>query len=222
MDGIRWIPYLQTGSARLKRIPMKSATKSPSRKTRTASGSKKGATKKVARKAGAESTPAFPGKKTKPIKPNFRRILVPIDFSESSRQVLCDALGFAQQYRAQLILLHVVEPVLYPADLGYAPVDVQTMGVNFEQAAKDRLNQLCGEEMPSDIKAQVRVRFGPAYQEITDAGREEKADLIMISTHGYTGLTHVFLGSTAERVIRHASCPVLTYRKATESDESGA
>jgi nucleotide-binding universal stress UspA family protein len=57
------------------------------------------------------------------------------------------------------------------------------------------------------------VRLGHPYQEITDAARELKVDLIVISTHGYTGLKHVLLGSTAERIVRHAPCPVLTVRE---------
>lgn len=196
----------KTGSTRKRAASKKKSTKSP----------EKGAAKKVSTKAGGEVERAFAGKKVKPIELKFRKILVPIDFSESSRQVLCDALGLAQQHNAKLTLLHVVEPVMYPADLGYAPADVRTIGINFQDAAMTRLKRLCDETLPAGIKAEPMVRFGPAYQEITDAAREEKSDLIVISTHGYTGLTHVFLGSTAERVIRHASCPVLTLRKAGE------
>ncbi len=202
---------------------MKSTTKSGSSKKRTASekqAATKAPAKKKSKQAGSDTERAFAGKKVTPVQLKFRKILVPIDFSESSRQVLCDALGLAQQHNAKLTLLHVVEPVIYPADLGYAPADVRTMGVNFRDAAKNRLRRLCDEVLPADIKAEPKVRFGPAYQEITDAAREEKSDLIVISTHGYTGLTHVFLGSTAERVIRHASCPVLTLRKAGDTSRA--
>ena len=67
--------------------------------------------------------------------------------------------------------------------------------------------------MPAGVVEQTLVRHGVPYVEVTDAARTLKMDLIVITTHGYTGLKHVFLGSTAERIVRHAPCPVLTVRE---------
>ena len=72
---------------------------------------------------------------------------------------------------------------------------------------------MANQQMPVKLLADSLVRVGHPYQEITQAAQELKADLIVIATHGYTGLKHILLGSTAERVVRHASCPVLTVRE---------
>jgi universal stress protein A len=138
------------------------------------------------------------------------RILVPIDFSIRSRNAVQYAVGLARQSNARLILLHVVEPIIYPADLGYAPSSMQTVGIDYRKAAKEKLVQWQQEEVPPELKSELRIALGKPFREITAVAQKIKADLIVLSTHGYTGLKHVLLGSTAERVVRHASCPVLT------------
>jgi nucleotide-binding universal stress UspA family protein len=81
-------------------------------------------------------------------------------------------------------------------------------------AARNRLDQVAVEmKLPPKMMERSLVRFGSAFAEITEAARTLKADLIILATHGHTGLKHVVLGSTAERVVRHASCPVLVVRE---------
>ena len=117
----------------------------------------------------------------------------------------------AEQFGSKVVLLNVVEPVS-SADFGYPPVllDVD----NARSTARKRLETMCRDgRVPAKVLGRVLVRFGTPYLEITDAARGLKADLIIITTHGYTGLKRVFMGSTAERVVRHAPCPVLTVRE---------
>lgn len=145
--------------------------------------------------------------------PEIRRILVPLDFSAHAMNALRYATGFARQSNATLIFVHVTEPVVYPSDFGYAPLPPNALEENFQRDARERLEAVAGEQIAAGLKAQVVMRVGKPYYEIAEAARELEADLIVITTHGYAGLTHVLLGSTAERVVRHAPCPVLVVRE---------
>ncbi|OLE56480.1 MAG: hypothetical protein AUG74_19225, partial [Bacteroidetes bacterium 13_1_20CM_4_60_6] len=137
----------------------------------------------------------------------MKSILVPIDFSPGSKKALKYALPFARQFGAQIILLHVVEPVGTP-DFAYFPLTMENDKVM--AIASGKLDLLCRQEaIAPRLIAKTLARHGKAYQEIADAARTLKVDLIIIATHGYTGLKHAFLGSTTERVVRHAPCPVL-------------
>lgn len=137
-------------------------------------------------------------------------ILVPLDFSEGSRNALRYAHSLAKQFGGKLLLFYALEPVATP-DFAYHPL-VMDSG---EAAAKARqqLEALCQKEgVDASSVAEIIVHEGVAYGEITETAKKLKADLIVIATHGNTGLKHVLLGSTAERVVRHASCPVLVVR----------
>jgi nucleotide-binding universal stress UspA family protein len=143
----------------------------------------------------------------------LRRILVPLDFSGKSRQALDFAVPLAEQYGGKIFLIHVVEPVYstapFPGEMAVAEVNVRPVS----EACKKRLLALARELVTPNLLGRTMVRIGRAYLEIIDAADELEADLIALSTHGYTGLKHVFLGSTAEHVVRHAHCPVLTVRR---------
>lgn len=141
----------------------------------------------------------------------LKSILVPIDFSPGSKKALKYALPFAEQFGAQIILLHVVEPVATP-DFAYFPLMMENDKVM--AVARRQLDLLCKQEaIEPRVIAKTLARHGKPFQEIADAARTLEADLIIIATHGYTGLKHAFLGSTAERVVRHAPCPVLVVRE---------
>lgn len=142
----------------------------------------------------------------------IRQILVPLDFSPHGQKSLRYAAAFARQFQARLILLHVTEPVDYPADFGYAPVPQHAIEENFQKDARERLETIAQEAAAAGLPTEVVLRIGRPYHEITSVAREYHVDLIIVTTHGYTGLTHVLLGSTAERVVRHAPCPVLVVR----------
>jgi universal stress protein A len=103
----------------------------------------------------------------------------------------------------------VLQPVVYPADFGYpsAPLEVDEA---MRKKIEERLLEL---GRRASFQTQPLIRIGQPYQEIGLAASEMQADLIIIATHGRTGLKHVLLGSTAERVARHAPCPVLIVRE---------
>jgi len=140
----------------------------------------------------------------------MQTILVPVDLSEPSKRALRYAFALAQQFGAKLILLYAVEPVATP-DFAYHPLMKEPDEI--AAAAEENLKKLCVQEgIDSSWVEKVVVRSGVAHGEITEAAKSLKADLIVIATHGHTGLKHVLLGSTAERVVRHAGCPVLVVR----------
>jgi nucleotide-binding universal stress UspA family protein len=141
----------------------------------------------------------------------IKDILVPVDFSEPSLKALKYALAFAEQFGAKLSLLHVVEPIVVP---DFASVPMPMDNNRLATSAKARLEHLCKRRgLERRLVHKKLVRTGAPFREITDAARVLKVDLIVIATHGYTGLAHAILGSTAERVVRHAPCPVLTVRE---------
>ena len=126
-------------------------------------------------------------------------------------------MPFAERFGAKLTLLHVVEPVATPDFANSFPLMMEN----------DKLLAACKAQLQSLVKQRdidpklvekTIVRQGRSFHEIADAAATLKTDLIIISTHGYTGLKHALLGSTAERVVRHAPCPVLVLRE--RDDES--
>jgi universal stress protein A len=135
----------------------------------------------------------------------LRKILVPIDFSDCSKKALNYAIPFARQFGAELKLLHVVEP--YPAAPEMMPYDAET--IEYGLLEMEALRKELGNVGPCSIL----VRKGAPPTEITSAAKDVEADLIIISTHGRKGLSRMFLGSTAERVVRSAPCPVLIVRE---------
>jgi nucleotide-binding universal stress UspA family protein len=146
-------------------------------------------------------------------------ILVPIDFSKPSLKALKYAVAFAEQFGAKLSLLHVVEPIVVP---DFASVPMPMDNNRLAAGAKARLEHLCNEGgLERRLVHKKLVRTGTPFREITEAARALKVDLIVIATHGYTGLAHAILGSTAERVVRHAPCPVLTVREKEHEFVSG-
>ena len=150
--------------------------------------------------------------KSSPRAVRFKKILVPVDFSKCSDKAVSYAREFAAQHRGELLLLHVVEPIAYPVEVGFPSLAALPPANDYERVRRERLATLHKRVSASGAKASAKLRVGKPYFEITRAAKEFAVDLIIISTHGHTGLSHVFLGSTAERVVRHAECPVLTIR----------
>lgn len=142
----------------------------------------------------------------------LKRILVPIDFSPLSKKALQYALRFAEQFRVGLTLLHVIEPDVPPAFDGFM---IAPPSPNGERAGcANRLKILASSMViraTNDVQSSVRTGL-PAH-EIVEAAKELDVDLIVIATHGYTGWKHFAIGSTAERVVRAAPCPVLVVRE---------
>lgn len=141
---------------------------------------------------------------------HLKKILVPVDFSKCSRKALQYAIPFARQFQAELTLLHVIPPVvvLQTPDVGTAQGFIQES----TEAAQQGLAEL-GRSIGDGILTKTLIRNGSPHVEIIDAARELEMDLIILSTHGHTGLSHVLLGATAEKVVRRAGCPVLIVRE---------
>ncbi len=140
------------------------------------------------------------------------RILVPIDFSSYSKEALQYAVPFARKFKAELILLHVVEPAIYPADFNFGQVGIPSIEDELRSKAVDELNKLADKETKRRARSSIMVRVGKPFIEIITTAKEENIDLIIMATHGHSGIEQILFGSTAERVVRKAHCPVLTVR----------
>lgn len=148
----------------------------------------------------------------------LHRIVVPIDFSEPATNALHTACGLAEKFGAELILLHVVvlprqaEYVAAGQDFAMFGVDYGEMEAKARLESEDRLDAILTEVRTQGIKAERIIRSGDAAHEILQVAADEHADAIVIATHGYSGLARFLMGSTTERVIRHASCAVFVVR----------
>ncbi len=152
--------------------------------------------------SGTPESPLFPPK----------TILVPLDLSPRASKALHYARAFAAQFGSKLRLLHVTEPLAYPTDLGYAPVVSGELENELQEGSRERLQVIVDDLRQSGLSVEGALRVGRPHTEIAATAAELGADLLVLTTHGFTGLKHVLLGSVAERVVRHAPCPVLVVR----------
>jgi len=148
-------------------------------------------------------------KKPAPQLATFRKILVPVDFSDCSMKGLGYAKALAREFKAKLILLHSIALEYYVASDEYARYDLPRLIEQTDKAAQQQMRDLVQQTNWNGIGVETSIQVGHAGKQICAEASDRKADLIAISTHGRTGFKHVFLGSTAEYVVRHASCPVL-------------
>jgi nucleotide-binding universal stress UspA family protein len=143
----------------------------------------------------------------------LNRILVPTDFSEYGTHALRYGCEFAQRFKAELHLLHIVDDY-YPLvpEAGMLLPDKNEHLGGLRAAAERELAQLPDPAWISDMAVIRAVGLGKPFVEIIRYAREEQIDLIVVGSHGRTGLAHMLMGSVAERVVRKAPCPVLTVR----------
>jgi len=142
--------------------------------------------------------------------PTLKSILVPIDFSPCSLTALDYACALAQKFRAKLILLHVVEPASYPDNYLINASTLDEANGNLLTQAREQLNNVRHRAGVHGLVAETLVRMGRAQSDITDTANATGVDLIVMGAHGTAELKQVSLGGTAERVLRHCACPVLT------------
>ena len=133
------------------------------------------------------------------------KILVPIDFSDCSKAAFTYASGLARDFRAELRLVHVIDPHWYPFGDKYAALDAARLMQEAQDSADRQMRQMAAR---ANVRYSAEVRRGSPAIEICNAANQD-VGLIATSTHGRTGLGHVLIGSVAERVVRHARCPVL-------------
>lgn len=143
----------------------------------------------------------------------LRRILHATDFSPASRAGFARAMAMAKADRAQLVLVHVLTPQAGLAVNGYmSPRIYDDLEAAAEKNGQRHLNALEAKARKGGVRSKTLLLHGLADQQIIRAARSAKADLIVIGTHGRTGLARLFLGSVASRVLAGARCPVLTVR----------
>jgi len=144
---------------------------------------------------------------------DIKKILVPIDFSDYSKSSLKYAVNYAKHFNASLILVYVVEPVIYPPDFSMGQIAIPTPGLEMDIRASEELSKLAEKEIPPGVSVKKIIKTGKPFVEIIETAAEEDVDLIIIATHGHSGVEHILFGSTAEKVVRKAPCPVLTLRE---------
>ena len=140
----------------------------------------------------------------------IKRVLVPTDFSDTARRALTYGISFAREFGAELLLVHVVEnlTVGYASDL--FPVPMAEVFEEISGYAKSELAKLAAEAREKGVTVREIVVQGKPSAEIVRIAAEEQTDIIVLGTHGKGMLDKALFGSTAERVIRRAPCPVLT------------
>lgn len=154
----------------------------------------------------------------------YRTLLVPTDFSDYTHLALDHAKALARAFSARIVLLHVIpeesrELLFRTAADGHVD-DVETVFQKMIEASQLQLEQLLSDMEEDRVKRLVLV--GHPVLEIVNEARLEAADLIVIPTHGRTGISHVLFGSVAEKVVRKAPCPVLVVRASASSTSQGA
>ncbi|HUO63647.1 MAG TPA: universal stress protein [Terriglobales bacterium] len=143
----------------------------------------------------------------------LRRILHPTDFSRASGAAFARAVAMAKAERAELLLVHVLAPPVPIAGEGYiSPKIYDDLEASARQYGQKRLAGLQAKARKVAVKATTLLLDGVAHEQIARAAKRKKADVIVIGTHGRTGLAKFFLGSVASRVVAAAPCPVLTVR----------
>ena len=141
----------------------------------------------------------------------IRRVLLPSDFSKASRAALAKAIETAKSNRAQLTIVHVMSPVIPMAGDGYiSPSTYEQLLQSNRRWAKKQLDALVRRANTAKARVKGVLLEGVPHEAILRAAR--KADLIVMGTHGRTGVARFFLGSVAGRVVAGATCPVLTVR----------
>jgi nucleotide-binding universal stress UspA family protein len=145
----------------------------------------------------------------------FRRILHATDFSSASRPALAQAIALARQNRASLQVVHALPPLTLAVGGDFAfvpPGTYEAIDRRARQHAQKQLAALVERARKAGVRATARLRDGAPHEQVPRAARRARADVIVIGTHGRTGVPKIVLGSVAERLVRLAPCPVLTVR----------
>ena len=142
-----------------------------------------------------------------PTSSHIKNILVPVDFSVNSKSGIETARKIAKTFNSQINYVHVIEQQLHPSFHVAGIESVFMLDPNLKDSSLSKLKEFCFKEGETSSYC---VLEGTAHSAIANCAKEMKCELIVMSTHGYTGLDHVLIGSTTERVVRVAPCPVLS------------
>lgn len=156
-----------------------------------------------------EKTPRF----------DVKTILVPTDFSAGAQTALDHATALATVFGAKIVVLHVIETFTYTMTESLQVVNVYNV---VKTAVEPVLDQMVQDLQKEHVSASRVLVQGTAYEEIGVQAKKAGADLIVMGTHGRRGISHAFMGSVAERVVRTAPCPVLTVRTPEQKKGSSA
>ncbi len=143
----------------------------------------------------------------------LNKMLVPLDFSPYSREAADEAIELSPYFNASIDFIHVIEQDIHPSF--YAAGIKSIFQIDKDLAARviENLRGFLGDQLLENISSNFIVKEGKAHKEIVEYAKEAEIDLIVIATHGLTGLDYILLGSTAEKVVRWANCPVLTVKR---------
>lgn len=141
------------------------------------------------------------------------RILAPIDFSIYSKHAADDAIALATYFESAIEFIHVIEHDIHPSFYASGIESIFQLDTGLKNRVLTNLKEFLADQLPANFDANYVVREGKAHKEIVDYAKEANTDLIVIATHGLTGLEYILLGSTSEKVVRTANCPVLVVKK---------
>jgi len=142
-----------------------------------------------------------------------RRILHPSDFSAASNAAFKKAIEMAKASRAELLIVHVINPIVPVAGEGYvSPKMYEDLAASTRAWARKQLDRLLGKAKKSGVRGKGVLAEGAAHEQIARIAKTKRADLVVMGTHGRSGFAKLFLGSVAGRVVTAAPCPVLTVK----------
>jgi nucleotide-binding universal stress UspA family protein len=142
----------------------------------------------------------------------FKEIIVPTDFSEHSLRALDYAVEIAERFSSELKVVYVIEPLIQAADVAWSSVDFDRLNRAHKDSADRQIRALMDERVPKSVAAEFVILTGKPFVEIVRLARADNADLIVMATHGRGAISQILMGSTAEKVVRRAPCPVLTVK----------
>jgi len=147
----------------------------------------------------------------KPIE-KLNRILVPVDFSDHSKKALAYAKVFCKEYDAKLEILHIIEDRIHPALYATGKASIFDLIPDIKEKSSKMISDMVQEVQGPEVEVKIKIAEGVAAREILKYAEQNKIDLIIISTHGRSGLNHFLLGSVAEKIVRRSICPVFTVK----------
>ena len=142
----------------------------------------------------------------------IERIMIPTDFSESSRNALKYAIDLNAVFKARLYLVHVLQDFTEFSEYNLSPSILPQLYLEFEENAAKRPDEMVTGMVPQSMHCDTYILHGVPFYEIIQFSRRENVDLIVIGTRGRTGIKHVLFGHTAEKVVKKAHCPVLSVK----------
>ena len=141
----------------------------------------------------------------------FKKILCPVDFSKFTQEVINYAVDLAKKYGAELHVMHVVPNMTYftPYESFLTPENLIAIEKNIQDEVEDNFEKLLKDQ---DIPTKKVIKTGVPFVEIIAYAKSESVDLIVMGTHGHSGIEHILIGNVAEKVVRKSPCPVMTIR----------